>query len=67
MYGAVMQWGKACIHMNVHFFVDMILSCLDENDVSFDEHDVQVYMLCRGYDICLFDCCHVYVLALDMI
>jgi len=32
--------------MNMHLFVDMISFCLEEDDVSFDEHDVQVYMPC---------------------
>ena len=44
--GAVMQWGKACIHIKMHLFVDVILLCLCEYDVGFDEHDMQVYK-CR--------------------
>ena len=34
-----MRRGKACIHMNMHLFVDMILFCLDEYDVSVDEYE----------------------------
>ena len=36
--------------MNMYLFVDVILFCLDEYDMSFDEHDMQVYMPCFGYD-----------------
>ena len=43
-----MQRGKACIHINMHLFVDVILLCLDEYDIGFDELDMQVYM-CRHY------------------
>ena len=43
-----MQWGKACIHINMHLLVDVILLYLDENDVGFNEYDMQVYM-CRHY------------------
>ena len=32
----------------MHLFVDVILLCLDEYDVGFDEHDMQVYM-CGDY------------------
>ena len=39
-----MQWGKACIHIKMHLFVDVILLCHDEYGVGFEEHDRQVYM-----------------------
>jgi len=35
--------------MNMHLFVDAMF-CLDEYDVSFDKHDMQVYTSCLGYD-----------------
>ena len=46
--GAVMWWGKACFHINMHLFMDVILLWLDEYYVGFDEHDMQVYT-CRYY------------------